>query len=161
MGTGVVTRAPHIISSTGLGSCVAVALYDAQRKIGGLAHIMLPDSAGLSNGCPTPYRCADTAITALLDRLRNNGTFQRDIIAMIVGGARMFSCYEDAGADIGEQNITSVARLLTEERIRLIGAETGGHHGRSVVFDLDSGSLVVTAIGQEPRTIGGADGTQQ
>ncbi|MBN1793033.1 response regulator [Candidatus Woesearchaeota archaeon] len=30
--------------SVGLGSCVGVALYDPEKKIGGMAHIMLPNS---------------------------------------------------------------------------------------------------------------------
>ena len=42
VGEGVVRRAPAVFSSVGLGSCVAVTLYDTGRCIGGLAHIMLP-----------------------------------------------------------------------------------------------------------------------
>ena len=42
VGEGVVRKAPAVFSSVGLGSCVAVTLYDTGRCIGGLAHIMLP-----------------------------------------------------------------------------------------------------------------------
>ena len=34
--------------SIGLGSCVGLALYDKFHKIGGMAHIMLPDSVDSS-----------------------------------------------------------------------------------------------------------------
>lgn len=159
MGEGVVASAPGIVLSSGLGSCVAVIIYDARRKIGGLAHIMLPDSCQLQSEQSTfrnpqsTFKCADTAIAVLLERLRSRGAMQRDIVAKMVGGARMFSCYEDSHTGIGEQNITSVRRILRRERIALIGEDTGGHHGRSVEFHLDSGKVIVIAIGQEDREI--------
>jgi chemotaxis protein CheD len=152
MGQGAVARAPHVISSLGLGSCVAVILYDTQRRIGGLAHIMLPDSASV-NGRRTPYQCADTAIATLLKRLRSNGAARQDIVAKIVGGARMFSFYEDSNTSIGEQNIRSVRHILRTEQIPLVGEDTGGRHGRSVEFHLDSGRVIVTAIGKEDREV--------
>jgi chemotaxis protein CheD len=152
IGEGVVARAPHTISSLGLGSCVAVILYDAQRRIGGLAHIMLPDSASV-HGRRTSYQCADTAIATLLKRLRSNGAARQDIVAKIVGGARMFSFYEDSNTSIGEQNIRSVRHILRTEQIPLVGEDTGGRHGRSVEFHLDSGRVIVTAIGKEDREV--------
>jgi chemotaxis protein CheD len=39
-----VARSPTELVSIGLGSCVGICLYDPVTKIGGLAHIMLPDS---------------------------------------------------------------------------------------------------------------------
>ena len=159
MGEGTVASAPCVVLSSGLGSCVAVILYDARRKIGGLAHIMLPDSRQLQSEQSTfrnpqsAFKCADTAIAVLLERLRSRGALRRDIVAKMVGGAQMFSCYEDSNTGIGEQNITSIRHILRRERIALIGEDTGGHHGRSVEFHLDSGRVIVTAIGKEEREI--------
>ena len=168
MGEGVVARAPHIISSLGLGSCVVVTLYDAQQRIGGLAHIMLPDSSqmrmrsddcGMRNNNPESeirnrrYQCADTAIVALLDELRGNGATRRNIVAKMVGGARMFSDYNDGSKGIGEQNVISVKHVLKREGIPLIGEDVGGHHGRTVKFELNSGRLLVKAIGKTDREI--------
>lgn len=45
MGEGVILKSPYIIKSVGLGSCVAVAVYDHELKIGGFAHIMFPESS--------------------------------------------------------------------------------------------------------------------
>ena len=152
MGRGVVTRAPHIISSLGLGSCVVVTLHDTKRKIGGLAHIMLPDSNSL-NGLRPPYQCADTAIAALLNGLQSKGVMRRAVVAKMVGGAQMFACDEDSSTGIGEQNIISIKHILSRERIPLIGEDTGGRYGRNVEFYLDSGKVVVKAIGREAREI--------
>jgi len=65
----------------------------------------------------------------------------------------MFSCYENPDTGIGKQNVVSVKRILRRERIALIGEDTGGHHGRSVEFHLDSGRVIVMAIGREEREI--------
>ena len=152
IGEGIVARAPHIISSLGLGSCVVLTLYDTQRRIGGLAHIMLPDSHSV-NGYHTPYQCADTAIAALLDELCGKGAMRRNIVAKMVGGARMFSDYENGSAGIGEQNIASIKNILKRERISLIGEDTGGHHGRSIEFHLSSGRSIIKAIGKADEEI--------
>lgn len=148
MGKGVVTRAPRSISCVGLGSCMAVTLYDGKQKIGGLAHIMLPDSARL-NGSRPPYHCADTAIGALLDGLRSYGAARRQLVAKIAGGARMFALNGYFTPGVGEENIASVKHVLKQERIPVIGEDTGGHHGRSLEFRLDSGILAVKAIGRQ------------
>lgn len=152
MGTGVVVRAPHIIASLGLGSCVVVTLYDTKQKIGGLAHIMLPDSNSL-DGYHPPYQCADTAIAALLDELRSRGALRLDMVAKMVGGAKMFPGNEYPSTGVGEQNLTSIKHILSQKKIPIIGEDSGGHNGRSVEFYLDSGKLIVRAIGQEVREI--------
>lgn len=152
MGEGMVRKAPHRISSLGLGSCVVLALYDAERRIGGLAHIMLPDSASL-NGRYAPYRCADTAIQSLIRGLLSRGAKRRDVVAKMAGGARMFSDNEISGTAIGEQNLLSLKNLLQAEGIPLIGEDLGGHHGRNVEFNLETGVMIVMAIGKRDREI--------
>ena len=42
-------KSPDMITTIGLGSCIGIALYDPVKKIGGLAHIMLPDSTQMKN----------------------------------------------------------------------------------------------------------------
>ena len=152
MGRGAVTTAPHIISSSGLGSCVVVALYDPKWKLGGLAHIMLPDSSSL-NGYHPPYQCADTAIAALIKELRSMTANPQNMVAKLVGGAKMFLSSDNFGTGIGDQNIISVKRILKRKRIPVIGENTGGNYGRSVEFYLDSGKVMVRAIGREDKEI--------
>jgi len=152
MGKGAVTRAPHIISSPGLGSCVVVALYDTEQKLGGLAHIMLPDSNSL-NGYHPPYHCADTAIATLIRELWSMRATPQNMVAKLVGGAKMFLSSDDLSPGIGEQNIISVKYILKRKQIPVIGENTGGNCGRSVEFYLDSGKVVVKAIGREIKEI--------
>ncbi len=117
-----------------------------------MAHIMLPDSASL-NGRNPPYRCADTAIQSLLVGLRRRGAKRRGMVAKMAGGARMFLDNDISGTPIGEQNLLSIKNLLVAEGIPIIGEDVGGHHGRNVEFNLETGVMIVMAIGKEDREI--------
>ena len=65
-------RAPDVLTTLGLGSCVGIALYDATMRIGGLAHIMLPDSKQIKNN-NNVAKFADTAIEVLINKLIEEG----------------------------------------------------------------------------------------
>ena len=72
-----------------LGSCVGVALFDRQGRVGGLAHVVLPDSRGEKTH---PGKYADTAIVAMLDDFRKLGSpvIRSRLWAKLAGGASMF-----------------------------------------------------------------------
>ena len=44
-----VCKSPDGLTTLGLGSCVGVAIRDPKTKIGGLVHVMLPDSTAIKN----------------------------------------------------------------------------------------------------------------
>jgi chemotaxis protein CheD len=148
MGEGIVIGNPGILSSTGIGSCVVVMIYDFHNRIGGMAHVMLPDSKYINVNC-YPYQYADTAIIALLGKLVSRGGSRERIVAKIVGGAQMFKCSSDLGPGIGKQNVLSIRRLLNREQIRLVGEDVGGRRGRNVDFYLDSGRVIVKTTGKK------------
>ena len=158
MGEGVTAGAPAIVSAAGVGSCVVVALYDAKRALGGLAHIMLPDSAAVhhlieAGGPRRNFRCADTAIAALIGELLARGSSRQDLVAKMAGGARMFSLYDNENPGVGCQNIRGVKHTLAGEGVRLVACDVGGRCGRTVEFHLATGKLVVKAFGQLDRLI--------
>jgi chemotaxis protein CheD len=129
---------------TTLGSCVAVVLYDPRKKIGGMAHIMLPKR--LPNDA-TVGKYADTAIAELLQRLLAGGCSRSNIRAVISGGANMFPQSGDRRvATIGEKNLAAVKRILNEMEIPIIHEDTGGEHGRALLFDNRSGELQIRTL---------------
>lgn len=151
MGEGVVAASPHIIISEGIGSCVALTLYDLRLRIGGLAHITLPRYDPCLRHC-TPYQFADTAVHKLLDSLISAGSRDLDIEAKIAGGAKMFlSCNVDYS--LGRLNVESVRTVLEAKGIRLAAWDVGGHHGRRIEFHLGSGRIVIRAIEKEDKEI--------
>ena len=147
----VVASAPHVVYCRGLGSCVALTLYDTSRRVGGLAHIMLPSSNGRVHELPS--QCADKAVVALLKRLHEKGAAREEVVAKMVGGASMFADDGSFGPRIGEQNIASVRRVLDVEGILLIATDVGGNYGRSVRFYLASGKVIIESVGKATREI--------
>ncbi len=152
IGEGEVSHPPGIIIAEGLGSCIALCLYDTLQEVGGMAHIMLPHSSeykSRKDNVSLPYLYADSALDALLKGLEKSGACLQNIIAKMAGGARMFPVYNGVSTGIGEQNTTCIRELLKKRLIPLVGEDVGGSHGRSAEFHVHSGRIIVTAIGKE------------
>jgi chemotaxis protein CheD len=151
IGEGAVASHPYILTSAGLGSCVVVALYEIRSKLGGTAHIMLPEHPpyNSNNGL---YAYADSAIEKLLAEMHDRGASLQNITAKFTGGSRMFSYGEDEEC-IGEQNVAKVRDVLRVRGIGVLGEDVGGNHGRSVEFYLDTGKMVVKTLGKGDKVI--------
>ena len=148
-------KSPGIIVAEGLGSCVALALYDVKRGLGGMAHILLPGSSehkNRKNPAFSLYLYADSATDALLKELQYE-THQHCVIAKVVGRSRMFPVYNGDSTGIGAQNILQIRYILKRKLIPLVGEDSGGDYGRSVEFHLNSGRVVVKALGKEDKEI--------
>jgi chemotaxis protein CheD len=129
---------------TTLGSCVGIILSNTRRGIHGLAHIMLPECLRKDS---TIGKYADTAIPALLGRMREMGSRKEDLRAYLVGGACMFQMVNMNGqSNIGQRNIQAARRILEELDIPVIFEETGGENGRTVIFDIDSENIDVKTL---------------
>jgi len=139
-------RAPGTLGALGLGSCVAVILHDAQARIGGLAHVLLPSPSVGRKNHSTPGRYAPTAVAALLQKMRELGASPARVTARLVGGASMFTGLQPPGTiQMGERNVHAAREALHRQGIRLTGEVVGGDYGRSVELDLDSGRVRVTS----------------
>ncbi len=131
----------------GLGSCVVVALYEREKTIGTLAHIMLPNQAsGRRREGENMNKYADIAIPESVRLLEEKGGRRAVMTAKIAGGACMFDLSRDGNPDIGRRNVEAVKMILGELNIPLQGEDTGGGRGRSVEFFLATGELRVRTI---------------
>lgn len=146
-------RTPDKIMTIGLGSCVGIALYDSINKIGGLAHIMLPDSSQFSN-VTNPAKFADLAIPSLLRKMEAIGANKRMITAKIGGGASMFN-FSDKNLilDIGSRNVKSVKEVLARLSIPIRGEDTGGNQGRTMVLEAETGRTYIKMVSREIREL--------
>jgi len=82
-----VAKSPEVLETL-LGSCVALMLYDKGKKIGGMAHIMLPYTNDPNVKDPGKY--ANTAVPALITKMITLGARPNKLVAKIAGGAAMF-----------------------------------------------------------------------
>lgn len=138
----------------GLGSCVVIAVYEAERKLGSLAHIMLPrKSSGRRREGENMNKYADIAIPAAIQALVDMGGDRTSMTARIAGGSCMFDLAGEGQGDIGRRNVEAVKSILKSCDVPLVGEDTGGNRGRSIEFRIDSGALLVRTIRGEGRTI--------
>lgn len=122
----------------GLGSCIGLTLYDRERKIGAMVHIMLPDSSGRTD---RPGKYADTAIPILLKKLAEQGCRKETLVVKMAGGASMFE-YFGNNLNIGERNAERIRAVLAENHIHINAEEVGGKIGRTVAFYPNDGGKV-------------------
>ncbi|MBE6044682.1 chemotaxis protein CheD [Clostridium thermopalmarium] len=144
---------PKKLITVGLGSCIGIAIYDPNNKIGGLAHIMLPDSTQFNN-ITNPMKFADLAIPILLERMQKQGAIKRNLKAKIAGGASMFNFSDKSMImDIGNRNSISVKKVLKELDIPIISEDIGGNKGRTMIFDTTNGVVQIKTVGVGIREI--------
>ena len=150
MGEFRVARNPEVLACIGLGSCVGLVLYDAVVKVGGMAHIMLPNHADI-RGSFRPGKFSDTAVEALLKTMERRGAVKGRIRAKLFGGANMFPAVQsDTLVHVGQRNLEAVREELAQRRIPIVAEETGGQMGRTILFDTQDGRVHVRgAMGSE------------
>lgn len=145
---------PDGITTLGLGSCVGIAVRDPVTKIGGLAHIMLPDSKTIRNNTNIP-KFADTGIEELVRRIVAKGANRSRLVAKIAGGAQMFS-FQGGNSEavrVGERNVEASKKKLAELKIPILAEDTGKNYGRTVIFYPETGDFIIRAVGKPERTI--------
>jgi chemotaxis protein CheD len=146
MNTGT---AGDVLVTYGLGSCVAIILYDPAKKIGGMAHIMLP-SRSLARRDDVPGKTPQSAIPALLEQLTAMGANPRRISGRLVGGASLFAALSPPGSiQMGERNVVASREILNQQGIPLVGELVGGETGRSVWFHLENGVVFVRSAANQ------------
>jgi chemotaxis protein CheD len=131
-----------------LGSCIGLVLHDQKHRVGGMAHIVLPESNGSDH---PPGKYADTAIPELIRRIEAAGGQPRHLSAKLAGGANMFASTNLNG--IGEQNLTTVERLLKDAGIPVLARHCGGQQGRKMLYDVETGTVTVEIVGGTPVKI--------
>lgn len=147
-------KAPALLVTLGLGSCVGVALYDERRKVGGLAHVMLPDSRLAGHKAYNPGKFADTAIETLMEDMIKLGVEPNRIVAKLAGGAQMFQIKSENNImQIGKRNVEAVKTKLQQLRIRTLSEDVEGNHGRTVEFNCSTGILTIKTIGHGIKNI--------
>lgn len=135
-------RAPDILVTYALGSCVGTCLYDSALHLAGLSHILLPESS-ICKEDHNIMKYADTAIAELVRELEAAGASRRRLTAKIAGGAKMFAT---TGTSMGERNIAAVKSELQRLCIPIIGEDTGSNYGRTVEFHTDDGSVLIKSV---------------
>lgn len=127
------------ISIYGLGSCIALMLFDHKNNVSGMSHILLPKSRQ-NKTINFPHKYADLSAKLLIQELINHGAMRKNIKAIIVGGSKIFDLDENI---MGIDNTKAIKIELEKLEIKIIGENTGGSEGRAVIFDTKDFSVYV------------------
>ena len=133
------------ITIHGLGSCIALILYDKTNNVGGMSHILLP-RANPHKEFTYPHKYADLSVQLLVRELIDHGADKKNIKAIIVGGSKIFDLDENI---VGLDNATVTREELNKLQIQIVKEDLGGVKGRSVVFDSRDFSVKLKKIGDD------------
>jgi len=126
--------------TTILCSCVAVCLFDRQRRVGGVSHFVLP-SAG--SGVTSSARFADVALRDLISRVLALGGERTSVEAKVFGGASVLDHGPSARRRLGDENVRHAVAFLEAEGMPIAARDTGGTQGRKLIFHTDTGTAWV------------------
>ena len=136
----------------GLGSCVALCLWDPASRVAGMAHVVLPGTD--PNGTPNA-KFARSALPALVSLMQAQGAGKdaRRFVAKLAGGAQVLKLGGSGTLPrVGDQNARAVQEVLAEAGVTVQAHDLGGSKGRSVWFDpRERGQVRVRAIGSTDR----------
>jgi chemotaxis protein CheD len=143
-----------VLTTVGLGSCVAIILHDASARVGALAHVLLP-SQELSRDRSNPAKFPATIVPLMLEKMAALGASNvHGIQARLVGGSRMFGSLMGPGSlNVGERNIVASREALAEAGVRITGEDVGGEHGRSVYLHVGDGRVEVRSLRKGNREL--------
>ena len=140
---------PNGLTTLGLGSCVGIAICDPITKIGGLAHIMLPDSKALRGAQQNVAKFADTGIVELVQQMEKMGAKKSRMVSKIAGGATMFKFQgTNALGQVGDRNVEATKAALKKLQIPIVAEDTGESFGRTVIFYPETGAYHIRAVGK-------------
>ena len=141
------TKAPGVLVTYALGSCVGICLYDPMAKVAGLSHIMLPSGAQMAASGNQAYKFGDTGIVLLIKKMEALGARTIRMKAKIAGGAQMFAGGSNSNlANIGQRNVIAVKNELARLRIPIIAEDTGKNYGRTLYLDANDGSMRIKSV---------------
>ena len=129
-----------ILKSNAIGSCVVIAAYDSKKKVGALAHVMIPGVSSDRKIFKKTIYAAD-AIEEMINKMIHQGSNKNDIKACLVGGGNVLNRKDDT---ICDENIKSITEILNRNHIKIKAKAVGGTVRRSISFDVETGSIYYT-----------------
>jgi chemotaxis protein CheD len=155
MGHMIVTNASNdVLVAYGLGSCVALCVYDPVIRVGGMLHALLPAQPGANSVDRTPTKFVDPGALMLIDELIDRGCRRSRLAVYLCGGAQMVNIPDEASLNIGERNIKAAEQILRVEKLRIKARATGGGNGRTVRLYMATGQVTVRSLGQSEQVLG-------
>ncbi|MGD8623795.1 MAG: chemotaxis protein CheD [Anaerolineae bacterium] len=144
----------------GLGSCVAVCLYDPIAKVGGMLHALLPTAPRGSKATDRPAKFVDRGVPMLTHLLQEMGARQYRMVAKLCGGAQLLSdpaqgpaFSQNGRLNVGKLNVLAADVALRTAGLPIKGRATGGTVGRTVRLHMADGRVTVKTLAHGERVL--------
>jgi chemotaxis protein CheD len=141
-----------VLVTHALGSCVAVAIHDPVAGVGGLLHIMLPESSlDPAKAAARPYQFADTGIPLLFHAAYTLGADKKRLTVRLVGGGQIL----DPGGvfNVGKRNHLACRKILWAAGVMVHGEDVGGSVSRTAYLEPAGGRMWWTTPGGTPQEV--------
>ncbi|MFI4910694.1 MAG: chemotaxis protein CheD [Sedimentisphaeraceae bacterium JB056] len=132
-----------VLRSSAIGSCIVVACYEQDIKLGIMAHIMLPGAC--PDNSERNYRYAENAIDGIIEVLSSYDCCPEQVKTFLVGAGNVLKKENDT---ICKDNIKSVESLLQKRSFKITDQILGGFQRKSIRMDIATGAVYYT-IGDE------------
>lgn len=133
-----------------LGSCLGITVYDPVAKVGGMLHVMLPESTvNPSKAAENPYMFIDTGVPQLFRAAYKAGAKKERLVVKVAGGAAMSDAVKDDSFQIGKRNFLTLRKLLWKNNVMLKACDVGEKHSRTMSLDIETGNVTLKINNQE------------
>jgi chemotaxis protein CheD len=133
-----------------LGSCLGITVHDAVAGVGGLLHVMLPDSSIDSRKArENPLMFVDLGVPILFRRAYAAGARKERLVVKVAGGATAAPSAEQDRFQIGRRNFVKLRELFWKNGVMVAGQDVGGSASRTLSLNVGTGEVLLKADGAE------------
>ena len=141
-----------VLATYSLGSCLGVAVYDPEVRVGGLLHAMLPDSAiDPAKASQKPGMFVNTGVPVLIHAMQQMRADIRRMQTTVLGGAQIM---DNSGFfNIGKRNYEALVGVFRSLGLRVHREDVGGFASRTMYLHIDDGKLRLKVSGQTQEIV--------
>lgn len=140
-GSMISRRAGDMLVTYALGSCLGITLWDPVERVGGMLHVMLPDSAtSPEKAQANPDMFIDTGVPRLFRDAYKLGAQKQRLVVCVAGGAAL-GAMQDSTFQIGQRNITMLRKILWKNGVLIRAQQVGGTIPRTMALRVDTGEV--------------------
>ena len=134
-----------VLTCLGLGSCVAFIAYDPVARVGGMAHMVLPDSTQGRATTRSEAKFVDVAVPLVMREIQALGALKARLQISLVGGAAMLPVRSGNEAlNIGARNAAAAQAAVKALGLRVKVEDLGGTQGRTVRLQVRTGEVTIS-----------------
>lgn len=133
-----------------LGSCIGVLVHDPAAGVGGLLHLMLPESnLNPERAQQQPAVFADTGLPMLFKSAYNLGAKKGRMRVVVVGGSQLLD--QSGRFNIGQRNYAAVRKIFWRNNVLIDVEDVGGQVNRTVGLEVGTGRIWLKVNSGETR----------